>query len=266
LRHLSLLLLFSISLFATMILNLNVKEKPDRIELILNFDSPYTGTIVKKPAKEGIDLVLKKVKILAPWQKKLSSKLAYQIDAIPEGEDTRISFYTTTKDLLLYAARSKDRYSLKIVLKQKSAPSRQKEEWKIPFGTILKWGGILLGAGALLFLLIRIVPNLSIPKVKKTKRIVIEHPLNEEFKILFEKPLDERNKIALISFKGVDYLVLIGSSNVLLGKYKEGEILTHEDFERAIESQDLEKAMEPKPEDEIFTTIEEYKRRASGDL
>jgi len=265
LRHLILSILLFTQLLATMILNLNVHESSDKVDLTLNFDVPYTGALIKKRSKDRIDLLLKKVTILAPWQKKLSSPLVYQIEAKPVDQGTLISFYTTT-DPKLFAARSKDGYSLKIELRSatpttaKEPQSKEEEGWgdMLAIGTGLL--GILLGGWLLLALVKR-------PKIKESKRIIIESPRNQEFRIIFEKPLDEQNKIALIAHKGVNYLVIIGSTNVLLGKYKEGEIETHEDFERAIESQDIAKAMEPRRGDEeILTTIEEYKRRASGNL
>jgi hypothetical protein len=249
-----------------MILNLNVKEKPNRVELILNFDTPYELPLVKRKAKDRIDIVLKKVKLLAKWQKKLSSPFVYQIEATPLKNATLISFYTTN-DPLFRAARSKDGLSLKLLLLPKKSVEQKKEgsfAFNINWQKILLWAGVAIAAIIALFLLLRIIGSGG--RVRESKRIVVQPQEPNEFQILFEKPLDEHNKIALISFKDINYLVIIGSTNVLLGKYKKGEIESHEEFERAIESQDIAKAMEPKQEDEIFTTIEEYKRRASGDF
>ena len=272
LRSLMLIFVLTFELFASMILNLNVKEHPNKVDLILNFDAPYTGAIIKKRSKERIDLLLKKVTLLAPWQKKLSSKLVYQINATPVKNGAMISFYTTTNPSLL-AAKSKDGYSLKITLFSKEAIDRSKPSTssfanlfhKIPFKKI---GIFLLGTLVLIlaFLFLIKILSKSGSRVKETKRIIVENPQTETFKILFEKPLDEKNKIALIEHNGIQYLVIIGSTNVLLGKYKEGEIDSHEEFEKAIEEQNIQEALKPKPQDEIFTTIEEYKRRASGDI
>ena len=264
-RYIVLSLLFTLHLFATMILNLNVKEKPERVELLLNFDTPYELPIIKKRAKDRIDIFLKKVKLLAKWQKKLSSPFLYQIEATPKRGGTLISFYTTNNPQL-FAARSKDGLSLKIVLKSAKEAEEKGESasFSIDWKKVGFWVGVIVGALLLLYMLAALLR--SSKSARKSKRIIVQPEEKSDFRILFEKPLDERNKIALISHKGVNYLVIIGSTNILLGKYKEGEIETHEDFERAIEGQDIAQAMEPKPEDAIFTTIEEYKRRASGDF
>ena len=263
-RYLVVASLVAVQIFATMILNLNVKERANSIELLLNFDVPYQGSIVKKRAKDRIDLILKRVRILAPWQKKLSSKIAYQIDVKPLGNDTLISFYTTASPQL-YAARSKDGFSLKIELKN-VVPASTKTEKSFDLASLKKPALWAIGTLGALLLLVLGIKLLRSGKAEETKRIVVENPTTPEFQIIFEKPLDGKNKIALIQHKGIQYLVIIGSTNVLLGKYKEGEIESPEDFERAIQNQDLSQAVKPKEQEEIFTTIEEYKRRASGDL
>ncbi len=229
---------------------------------MLNFDIPFDGKIVQKREKEKIILYLPDVKILAPWQKKLNTSFVYQIDVLPAKAGSNIVIYSTKK-VKVFAARSKDGFSLKITIKNPFAQAPQKKSFSLN-PTYLYWGALFLIAILIFWILAKML--FRTPKVKKSKTIHVQNPKAAEFEIKFEKPLDEKNKIALISFKGVDYLVLIGTSNVLLGKYKEGEIQSIEEFESAIETQDISEAMKPAPQEEIFTTIEEYKRKASGGI
>jgi len=255
------LLLLALNLFGAMILNLTVEQSKNNVELILNFDVPFDGKIIQKREKEKIILYLPDVKILAPWQKKLSTPFVYQIEVLPAKGGSNVIVYTT-KRVKISAVKSKDGFNLKIIIKNPTpianidTSSKSYLYWK--------WAIIALGVVIALFLLSKLLSKSA--TATKTKTIHVVNPKVSEFQIKFEKPLDERNKIALISFKGVDYLVLIGTTNLLLGKYKEGEIGSIEEFESAIESQDISQAMKPAPQDEIFTTIEEYKRKASGEL
>ncbi len=261
-KKLIVIFLVTLNLFATMILNLNVKESPQRVDLILNFDVPFDGVIAQKRAKDKIVLLLKNVKILAPWQRKLSSKIAYQIDVHPTKLGAAIAIYTTNNPKLM-ALKSKDGFSLKISLlpKPKTAGhTTSSVHWSVP-----DWFYWAIGIAGL-FIALLLALRYAASRPKKTKRIVVANDTGAEFRILFEKPLDEKNKIALISFKGIDYLVIIGTSNVLLGKFKEGEIQSEEDFQKAIDAQDLSSAFTPPPQEEIFTTIEEYKKKASGNI
>ncbi|GEM_PF-1598300 len=259
-----LLLFITTAIFASMILNINVKEGKERVDLLLNFDTPFNGKILQKQAKDRVELTLKGVTILAPWQKKLNSGYVYQIDIIPLKKDSKVVLYTVDK-VRVYAARSKDGYSLKISVKPPKTAAAKKEDLSgLDFESIKKYLLIFLGVGIVAFLLVLFVRWLNINKEPiKSKRVVVPSPKSADFEIKFEKELDERNKVALISFKGINYLVIIGSSNILLGKYKEGEIETAEEFEKAIESQNISDVYRSE-ESELFTTIEEYKKRASG--
>ena len=242
-----------------MILSLNVKESPQRVDLILNFDVPFNGRITQKRTKDTIILLLHDVTILAPWQRKLNSKIAYQIDVKPVAKGSAIAIYTTTNPKL-HARKLKDGFGLQISLVTPThADTTQNKKNIAPW---LLW----IGAGILGLILFAIIYRF-IPMIpKKKKRIVVINDNEADFQILFEKPLDEKNKIALISFKGIDYLVIIGTSNVLLGKFQKGEIQSEEDFHKAIDAQDLSAAFTPPPQEEIFTTIEEYKKKASGNI
>ncbi len=256
------ILLLALNLFGAMILNLSVQESKNRVDLILNFDIPFDGKIIQKREKEKIILYLPDVKILAPWQKKLNTSFVYQIEVLPAKGGSNVLIYTAKK-VKIFAARSKDGFSLKIGIKNPT-PITTTTKTSFHITAYWKWIAIALATLVIFWFLLKLLFGRSKPA--KTKTIHVQNPKTSEFEIKFEKPLDERNKIALISFKGIDYLVLIGTTNVLLGKYKEGEIGSLEEFESAIESQDISQAMRPAPQDEIFTTIEEYKRKASGEL
>ena len=259
--------LVALNLFATMILNLNVKESPKRVDLFLNFDVPFEGVIAQSKSKEKVTLLLKDVKILTKWQRKLTSPLAYQIEVYPTPQGTAVAFYTVDKYRpKLVALRSRDGFSLKISLIAQMQPQNKSTSHRI--FTLPQWSYWVLLAIIALFLLIFILRSLP-SKPRKTKRVVIMNNPDEEFHVLFEKPLDEHNKAALISFKGIDYLVIIGTSNLLLGKFREGEIQSEEDFHQALQehhsAQKDSEELTPMQE-ELLTTIEEYKKKASGNI
>ncbi len=264
-KKLAIILLFTIELFATMILNTTVKEKPNSVDLFINFDIPFDGKIVQRVEKDKIILFLRDVKILSSWSKKLHNPYIYQIDIIPSRRGSNIVVYTV-KPLQIRATRSKDGFSLKISFKIPTPLTNQEHS---TLATVLyTLLGVIIVA-LLLFFLFKIAMQQN-RKTQRTKRVVVEQEGNpEDFTIKFEKPLDEHNKIALISFHGIDYLVITGINTVLLGKFKEGEIKSQEDFEKAIDMHNTNKAQQEKPskeEDSFLTTIEEYKKKASGEL
>lgn len=58
---------------------------------------------------------------------------------------------------------------------------------------------------------------------------------NQDIKIIYEKSLDRVNKVMLLSHQNKKYLVLVGSSNVLLDKFGEEKIESEDDFQAFFE-------------------------------
>ena len=58
---------------------------------------------------------------------------------------------------------------------------------------------------------------------------------NDDLKIIFEKNLDDSNKVVLLEHENRRYLVLVGRSNILLDRFGEDIIETRSDFERFFE-------------------------------
>ncbi|WP_281950582.1 hypothetical protein [Nitrosophilus kaiyonis] len=259
--------LFALFLNASNILNINVKKINENIEIFLNFDTPYEGKLVQKVEKEKIKILLKNAKTLVPWSKKIDSNFIYQIELLPKNQDSELIIYTIEKAAVL-AAKSSDGYSLKLLIKKyipknnkkvtvKKEKTAQNSEYNIFLFII---GAIII---ILLFLLILFISSTKKEKIKK-KTINVKNQKENEIEIKFEKNLDEHNKIALISFKGTNYLVIIGSTNLLLGKYKQN-ISNEEEFEKIIEENQpqLKDIFEKNEENEILNELESYKEKVS---
>ena len=263
------LLIFFISftLYGSTILNVNIKKLNDQIEIFFNFDTPYEGRLVQRVEKEKIRVILKDAKILTSWSKKIDTPFVYQIEVIPKGKNSELIIYTIEKAAIL-AAKSSDGYGLKLLIKRLSSTNKnsnekksikqdEKKEYTL---FLLILGGIIIVAA---FLIIFIFFTPKSKKIKK-KTINVQNPKESELEIKFEKKLDEHNKIALISFKGINYLVIIGSTNILLGKYSQN-ITDQEEFEKLIKESgaQIKEAFTPKDDQELFNELEIYKEKAS---
>ena len=78
--------------------------------------------------------------------------------------------------------------------------------------------------------------------------------------IIFEKPLDNLNRVILLQYQNRKYLVLTGSSNVLLDKFGEEKIQNEEDFQAFFE--DNKKKLENYLQ-ERQTSLSSYKDKMS---
>ncbi|WP_200762410.1 hypothetical protein [Nitrosophilus alvini] len=256
------LLIFCIPIFASNILSIDVKEHKDNIEILFGFDTPYEGQISQKVAKEQIKIILKDAKSPSSWQKKIDTSFVYQIELIPKGNDSELIIYTVEKAAVL-ASKSTDGFGLKLLVKKLSTQTSKsiqisENSSSFNFENILKTvlGGIAIIAifGTLFYLLTRREKS-----VRKKSMWVIDQN-RPDIDVRYEKKLDEHNKIALISYKGTNYLVIIGNSNILLGKYSDEEVEKDEDFENIVS--------ENKEEVEAFLNkndkeFEAYKEKAS---
>lgn len=240
----------------------------DKIDVFFNFDTPYTGDIKLKKDRDKIKIILKNAVSQEGWLKKIDSSFIYQIALQPKDSDSELIVYTIDKTAVL-AAKSNDGYGLKLTLKrlkQINQPAEKKSGSSNFFNILLYIiGSIVIVA---LFIFIFFIFSAKKPKIKK-KSINIESEKEKEINVKFEKPLDEHNKIALIAYKDVNYLVIIGSTNILLGKYKEGEINSQEDFEKLISSTQVNNediSLKNDKKDEILNELEEYKEKVSKEI
>ena len=233
----------ALPLLATMILNIDTKQKDQGIELTLSFDTPFEETIIQKRSKNSITLSLPGVKIPAPWHKSLSNPIVRQIQIVPQEEGTQ-TVIRTAEPVRLKALRPDDGFSLTLFLQpEKSAAKNPKHDGKF----YLIWGLFVLAFLGVIWGLWRLYS-------------IYTKGLEPPFSIKFEYPIDAKNRVVLLSYNGVDYLILTGSRNILLGRYKEGEIIAEEQFFDILHQKlPHQTPKEPSP-------IDEYKRKASGDL
>lgn len=257
--------LFTTIVFASNILNINVLEHKNKIEVLFHFDTPYNGKIIQKVEKEKIKIILKGAKVFKPWLKKINTSFVYQVELLPRKEDSLLIIYTIEKVSIL-AAKSSDGFGMKIVVKKLNLDSKSSKK---EIDDSLSYFLFIVG-GAVIVAIFIFALFLFLPKTKRIKKksLTIKNPKEKELNIRFEKPLDEHNKLTLISYKGVNYLVLIGNNNILLGKYKEDEIGNKEDFNRVVEENldQIESFFSKKEENKNIDELDLYKEKASKEL
>jgi hypothetical protein len=85
----------------------------------------------------------------------------------------------------------------------------------------------------------------------------------ERVEIKFQKQIDAKNRVVLIDYKTFSYLVLVGSTNILLDKFARGNVKKEEEFEDIFEKN-------RKRLDEYLklheSKLQDYKAKVSRDL
>ena len=86
---------------------------------------------------------------------------------------------------------------------------------------------------------------------------------NSDINVLCKKEVDEKNSVLLIEFEQKKYLVMSGSSNLLLEKFSGDDIKNNSDFEQAFENN--RKKLDEYLKLQENQSLDNYKAKASRD-
>ncbi len=259
-------LLLPLSLFASKILSYNIYDRTDRADIMITFDTPYSGKITQTGAKSKIIIKLEGASITSPKMKKVNSPFLQSLSITPLADHTQI-IATATTNIALVASRTTDGYGLRLRFKAQSQTSADmsveegeennllsnlptKQEDALSTSYYIVVGFLLLAIFTLFYLKRKMV---SSPKSKapnpwlfkmdefqntRAAQEEVQSPLKEfmsdethQVSIRFQKALSQDTSVVMLDFGPHSYLVLMGKSNILLDKFLENRPKTQEEFQ-----------------------------------
>jgi len=222
----TLFFLIVISVFAANLININFFPEKNKIDILFSLDSKFSGKVIK--IKKNVFLITnistdKKIK------KNFDDYFLKSVIIEPQNRGVLIKInskrkYTTS------VAMTPDGYGLRFRIQSSSPPAQTMNLTNANPQTGLDYFTYVLS----LVVLLIIAVILFIFKRKVKKRL----PRGKmNVNILFQKPLDPKNRVALIEFNKRKYLVLIGNTNILLDVFDEDmvNIKTQNEFENVLE-------------------------------
>lgn len=263
-----LLLLLPFFLYASKILNYNVYDRTDRADIMITFDTPYSGTIKQSTAHSKIILTLEDVTIEAPKSKTVSSQYLRSISIVPLQNATQIIATLPNNNIKLLASKTTDGYGLRLRFTAK-VPHRQettpqttepslsilptKKDDNISQNYIIVISIMIIGVFILLYLKRRVqhypVTQQAKPKqekwlfnsTNKTKQedapqAPKKSQANQNVEIRFQKAIDSENSVVMLDFGVQSYLILMGKSNILLDKFTDEKPSSQQEFESILQS------------------------------
>jgi len=293
-----LLFLLPLSLFASKILSYNIYDRTDRVDLMITFDTPYSGVIKQSRSSSKIIIKLEDASIESPKIKKIASKFLQSVTITPLQNETQIIAAIPQKNVKLIASKTADGYGLRLRFTNKSTTAQQfanknsntlqkgsalsnlptKKENDLTQSYIIVIAILTLGILTLLYLKKRVTPT---PKKEdiKTKSQWLFKSNNEaavaenkgnEVSIRFQKAIDEKNSVVMLDFGKESYLVLMGNSNILLDKFHEERPTSQQEFESILQTRhkELEEFLSTNERETPFTQgkepLQAYKERAAS--
>ena len=224
-RIIVLIFFLSSLLLSATITNHNIYKQDESIDLMLTFDKPYLGKISQKKEGESTILMLENIKIEDSINTKVTSDIIQQIKILPYKNQVFIKV-EALKPYEIEASKTIDNYGLRIRVKPKimktlqSAKFETKKEQNLS-GSFLKVISVLGFLILLLYLLKRWITNSN--QTSNSWLFYKDPNKKQNINVLHQKALDTKNRVALLEYNGMNYLLILGSNNLLLDKFKSKE-------------------------------------------
>ncbi len=271
------LLLLPLFLFGAKILSYNVYERSNRVDIMLTFDTPYEGKISKTVKNNTTVLKLQDASIEAPKIKNITTSYLHKMTITPINAHTEI-ILQTAPNVTMNASKTSDAYGLRLRFTKGEAtkkpstattavnsltttlPTKKADELNNSYYIVIAI--LLLGIIIMLWL----KKKMGVPTAKGKQPWLFKGAAKKEgVSIRFQKALDPKNRVVMLDYEGQSYLVVIGTSNVLLDKYNgDKPITTQNDFDRVLHENKTELDSYLQLDSNEVEPLQSYKEKASG--
>ncbi len=257
---------------ASNIINQTIYDTDSRVDIMLSFDTAYSGKIEQRKDKDGVILLLKNAFIQKSLDKKINSSIVQKMQIVPFADGAILKLHSD-KEIALKASKTNDNLGLRlritpkikeldeslVIQNQEDRVIQTKEESDIA-GSYLKVLFVLFLLAFLLYLLKRFLIDKEYHSNSSWLFDKRDPKESASIKVLQQKGLDHKNRVALISYNEKKYLLLLGESNILLDRFDANSDIQLPKFEQELkENQD---ALKEFIEDENHK-LRSYKEKAS---
>lgn len=282
-----LLFLLIIPAFASTILSFKVYERSDRTDILFTFDTPYEGRISKKVSDGAITLHLYDALYSQSRTRQISSKFINSFSLVPEPKKS-VVILNVMPNMGVKVSKTVDSYGLRLRIEPKNSsttsatntePSsatnlsslkslKQSPSNGLPHAPETLVNSRYITVMAILILAVILLYWFKRKVDKKGNSWLFKNVPSkmDDFKILFQKPIDNQNKVVLMEYASKQYLAIIGTSNLLLDVVKDKEAASEEGFDAILKEnqQELDKYLELESnEQEQKDPFQTIKERAS---
>ncbi|MGE4294498.1 MAG: hypothetical protein AB7E49_02215 [Campylobacterales bacterium] len=206
--------------------NLNdakVQSGEKTVDLMLSLDKPFEGKVVERHEENQLFVLIEGVTADSPRIFTPQSALLSSLRIHPD--EKGILVHVSPKTLLgVVTETTAGGYGLRLRLSAQTPRSAQERTLlqnlgadRPDFTEKYLFAGLFIAALLLLWILVKLFGGANGESswlMGKTKADTIQ--------IIQQKALDAKNRIVLIRFKGMNYLLLLGQSNLLIDHYEDG--------------------------------------------
>ena len=221
------------------IINQNIYEKENSVDIMLSFDAPYQGKIIQKKGSENRVFILEDTNIDKKSITEINSPIMQKLQLIPFKGKVFIQL-TGVDDFEVDASKTVDNYGLRLrvtpnaslidIAPIKEPQFKTKKEDEIGYAYLKV---MLLMAALITFLYLfknwlqkrggDFQGNWLFDKKDEKNKSGI--------KVKQQRAIDMKNTLALIAYRDKEYLLLLGTSNLLLDTFDADDAQTKNDFD-----------------------------------
>jgi len=217
-------------LFGANLVNINFFPQKDKLDILFSLDAKFNGKVINAGKNQ---FIITNISSDKEYSKNFDNFFVKKVKISPKNNDVVIKFITHNK-YKTSVALTPDGYGLRFRISSLEVKNKENLVLKNPENSLDYFSYIIS-----LAILIIIAIILWILRKKINKKLPVKNGLN----ILFQKPIDAKNRVALIEFNNRKYLVIVGNSNILLDVFDENmvNVSTQNDFDNFLKTEMSEK-------------------------
>ncbi len=278
------------NIFAASLLSMSVNENSDAVEINLSFDSQFEGSIEQNASDKTVILKISGVAIDSKKDITLSqNSLISRVVMAKDGASAVQLAFTTKKEIAFEALKNNDGYKLQLkIIPQIVAPqiSEANTTSAAPVTTKpqpadmpkpqtndeVSWRYIVVVSFLAFLVAIMFYVKKRVANGGKAKSSWLlpksfkPEEKSEEVQIVTQSFLDPNNKLMLVQYNGIKYLLLVGNTNLVIDRYYEDDAEMQTDDFRQVMLENERKLSEFLKPDRQLSNFDEYRIKAEGNL
>jgi hypothetical protein len=236
------LLLLAVSLFGVELKTYNTYERDSRVDLMLSFDAPYSGEISQSETATKVTLLLSKLSYPKKVLESLESQLVKEFSITPTSNTSIKIEIIKLANLDIIASKTIDGYGLRIrsqlVSTQPSQPTYDSKPQTLGTQASFELDSnyyIVMGVLVALLIVLIFVKRSLTNKNQMPANSWLFNKGDEDIKVTFKKQLDAHNSVALVEAYDNSYLIVIGSTNIMLDRFSSKKVSNEGEFQEVFE-------------------------------
>ena len=210
------------NLFATRLIDINTFSSNNHVDVEISFDKPFTEKVSIDKDNLNHYIFFPKVKVERAKEVSTNNKNYRFIRVFPEQGGMLLKIQEEEdKKINLEISKAQDSYKVRLRIKPKSnyQLGKFKVDSKVGEDVPDMTRNYLISMGFVALLLLIWILTKLFKKSSSTSFFVKNGKNSLKVSVEVQKIIDPQNKIVLIKFAGMNYIVLVGQNNMLLDRY-----------------------------------------------